>query len=260
MKMRLIIILFLYLFHFPVSLIAQDIPERPVPPRLVNDFVSLLSESQLNALESKLRQYHDTTTTQIAVVIIPTTNGYPVSEYAFELGEAWGVGQKGTDNGVVILVATDDRDLFIATGYGMEGVLPDAYVKQIVENYMKPAFREGAFYEGIDAATSQIILLAAGEYQGTPPRKSKPAPWFIILLILFFFLFPFFRAYRNASQYAAMNDVPLWTAWILLNQARRTHQGRYSGWSSGGGFGGGGSSFGGFGGGSFGGGGAGGSW
>jgi uncharacterized protein len=241
---------------------AQDLPPRPDPPRLVNDFASLLSNEQVEALERKLVAYDDSTSTQVAVVIIHSTNGYPISQYAFELGESWGVGSQGKDNGVVMLIASDDRDIFIATGYGLEGALPDALVKRIIENDIKPAFRQGLFYEGISNATDNIILLAMGEYKGEPrERQPEPFPWLAIPIILAIFAIPFLIAIRNAREYAAINDVPFWTAWLLLNQARRTHRGRYSGWSSGGGFGGSsGGGFGGFGGGSFGGGGAGGSW
>ncbi len=242
--------------------VAQDLPPRPDPPRLVNDYASLLSNEEVDALERKLVAYDDSTSTQVAVVIIHSTNGYPISQYAFELGESWGVGSQGKDNGVVMLIASDDRDIFIATGYGLEGALPDAMVKRIIENDIKPAFRQGMFYEGISTATDNIILLARGEYRGEAhKREPEPFPWLAIPIILAIFAIPFLIAIRNAREYAAINDVPFWTAWMLLNQARRTHRGRYTGWSSGGGFGGGGGGgFGGFGGGSFGGGGAGGSW
>jgi uncharacterized protein len=156
-----------------------------------------------------------------------------------------------------VLVAVDDRDIFIATGYGLEGALPDALVKRIIENDAKPAFRQNNYYEGLNAATANIILLAKGEYKGGA-KKSKPLPWIIMLLLFLVFMLPFGIAMRNARQYSSLNGVSFLTAWMLLNQARRTHQGRYGG---GGGFGGGSSGgFGGFGGGSFGGGGAGGSW
>jgi uncharacterized protein len=244
-------------FLITLSLVAQEFPEQPNPPRLVNDYAKILSPQELSTLESKLVAYNDTTSTQIAIVIINSTKGYPIDQYAFELGEEWGVGQQGKGNGVMVLVAVDDRDIFIATGYGLEGALPDALVKRIIENDAKPAFRQNNYYEGLNAATANIILLAKGEYKGGA-KKSKPLPWIIMLLLFLVFMLPFGIAMRNARQYSSLNGVSFLTAWMLLNQARRTHQGRYGG---GGGFGGGSSGgFGGFGGGSFGGGGAGGSW
>ena len=240
---------------------AQEFPEMPDPPRLVNDYASVLSETQRNSLEQKLVAFDDSTSTQIAIVIINSTKGYPISSYAVELGEKWGVGRDGKDNGVMILVAIQDRDIFIATGYGLEGALPDALVKRIIENDIKPAFREGSYFEGLDLASTNMLLLSRGEYKGEK-RKPKSFPWIIVPIILFFVFLPGAIAVRNARQYSALNDVPFWTAWMLLNQAKRTHSGRYGGWTSGGGgFGGSsGGGFGGFGGGGFGGGGAGGSW
>jgi uncharacterized protein len=206
--------------------------------------------------------YNDSTSTQIAVVMLSSLDGYPIEDYAFELGERWGVGQKGKNNGVVVLIAKDDRKVFIATGYGMEGVMPDGLVKRIVETDIKPAFRAGDYYGGIDRATDSMIRLAAGEYQAEPQgQKDKPPPvLFIILFILFMTLFMIFKA-RSVRNYANVNSIPFWTAWMLLNQARKSHRGTWGGFSGGGGWsGGGGGGFGGFGGGSFGGGGAGGSW
>jgi uncharacterized protein len=240
---------------------AQDFPEMPNPPKLVNDYASVLSDTQRNSLEQKLVAFDDSTSTQIAIAIINSTKGYPISSYAVELGENWGVGRDGKDNGVMILVAIEDRDIFIATGYGLEGALPDALVKRIIENDIKPAFREGSYFEGLDRASTNMLLLSRGEYKAEK-RKPKSFPWIIVPIILFFLLLPGAIAVRNARQYSALNDVPFWTAWMLLNQAKRTHSGRYGGWTSGGGgFGGSsGGGFGGFGGGGFGGGGAGGSW
>jgi len=242
-------------------LVAQDFPPMANPPKLVNDYASILSEAQRNSLEQKLVAFDDSTSTQIAIVIINSTNGYSISNYAVELGEKWGVGRDGKDNGVMMVVAIQDRDIFIATGYGLEGALPDALVKRIIENDIKPAFKQESYFEGLDLASTNLLLLSRGEYKGEK-RKPKSFPWIILLVILFFVLLPGVVAVKNAKQYSALNDVPFWTAWMLLNQARRTHSGRYGGWTSGGGgFGGSsGGGFGGFGGGSFGGGGAGGSW
>ncbi len=260
MKFRLILVIFIF---FGVAAVAQKFPEPQSPPRLVNDYIGALTKSELQSLEAKLLSYNDTTSTEVAVVIIESTDGYPIDDYTFRLGEKWGIGRADKDNGVLVLVALGDRDIFIATGYGMEGVLPDAIVKRIIENDIKPAFRAGDYYGGLDAATTDIILAARGEYTGSGSRAAKKFPWFIIPIFLLIFIIPVMVATRKAKRYAALNDIPFWTAWMLLNQASRTHR-RSSGgpWGGGGGWssGGGGGGFGGFGGGSFGGGGAGGSW
>src|SRR4030095_1964890 len=114
---------FLLILLLPFSGFTQDFPEKPSPPRLVNDFTNTLSGEEINSLENKLIIYNDTTSTQIAIVMIHSLDGYPIDDYTFQLAEKWGIGQKGKNNGVLLLVAKDDRKIFIATGYGMEGVM-----------------------------------------------------------------------------------------------------------------------------------------
>ncbi|HOM41897.1 MAG TPA: TPM domain-containing protein, partial [Bacteroidales bacterium] len=115
----------LFIFLFFSAIYAQDVPDRPYPPRLVNDFAGLLTGDEANALERKLVAFNDTTSTQIAIVIVKDLAGYAISDYAQRLGEKWGVGQKGFDNGIVIVVKpktlTSRGEVFIATGYGLEG-------------------------------------------------------------------------------------------------------------------------------------------
>jgi len=120
---------------------AQKIHERPVNDSLVNDFAGVLTKSQKNTLEYKLRYFHDTTSNQIVVVTLNSLDGYDPASYAFALGEQWGIGQKDFNNGIVILVkpkysSSDKGQIFIATGYGLEPVIPDATGKRIVEKEM----------------------------------------------------------------------------------------------------------------------------
>jgi uncharacterized protein len=114
------IILLLLLVVQAGRIVAQNIPARPSPPRLVNDFADMLSPSEEQQLEQKLDAYADSTSTQIAIVTITTLEGAPVQEYAAQLGYKWGVGQKDKHNGVVILISKEDRKGFIATGYSVE--------------------------------------------------------------------------------------------------------------------------------------------
>ena len=113
---KYLLILFLLVFG---TLKAVEFPPSPNPPRLVNDFTNTLSPRETEALEEKLLRFNDTTSTQIAVVIVNTIDGYPLESYAFELGEKWGIGNKGKNNGALLLVVLQDRKLFIATGYGL---------------------------------------------------------------------------------------------------------------------------------------------
>jgi uncharacterized protein len=256
-------------FHFVIAFlllslagIAQQYPERPNPPRLVNDFTGTLQPEEVSRLEDKLLAYNDSTSTQIAIVMISSLDGYPVDDYAITLAERWGIGQKAKDNGVLIFIAKDDRKIFIPTGYGMEGVMPDALVKRIIENDIKPYFKQGQYYEGLDKGTDSMFQLAAGEYQAEPRKQEKP-PMLLIAAIIMFVILMIFSRINSVRSYSSLNGISFWAAWELLNQARRSHHGTWGGFSGRGGGswgGGGGGGFGGFGGGSFGGGGAGGSW
>jgi len=255
--------LFLILFFLTGISIGQNFPEKPEPPRLVNDFAGVLSASETAALENKLVIYNDTTSTQIAIVLIKSLDGYPIDDYTIRLGEKWGVGSSKHNNGVLMLAAIEDRKIFIATGYGLEGALPDALVKRIVENDIKPHFKEGNYYGGLDSGVDQIISLARGEYKGEGtknPGKEFPISGLLIFLVIIFFIL--MMKVRSAKSYAHRNNLGFWAAWALLNAASSRQRGSWGGFTSGGGGfgGGGGGGFGGFGGGSFGGGGAGGSW
>ena len=147
---------------------AQQIDVVPPQDRLVNDRAGMLSASQVQQLEQKLRRYADTTSTQIVVVTIPSLDGAPASMYATQLGREWGVGQQGQDNGVVILVSEGDREVFIATGYGLEGAIPDAIASRIVRNIIRPAFRQGDFFAGLDRASDALIEAGSSR----PPKRS----------------------------------------------------------------------------------------
>ena len=263
MKQKILITLFILLSA--LHLFGQEIPPRPNPPRLVNDFTGTLTESEVSALENKLVATSDSSGVQIAVVMLSTLDGYPISDYAFKLAEQWGIGQKGKNNGALLLISLNEHTLFIAPGYGLEGAMPDAYCKQIIDNDITPYFKKQQYYEGIDAGTTQMMNLARGDYQPTAPHRKGEHHFPIggFLMIAVFIVIFFFARIRSVSRYSSLNNVPFWVAWGLLNAASGRSRGRWSDFNSGGGgFGGGsgGGGFGGFGGGSFGGGGAGGSW
>ena len=229
----------------------------------------MLSSDEERLLEAKLEAYNDTTSTQIVVVSLPDLDGADAGQYATELGEAWGVGQGGKDNGAVILVSRDDRQVFIATGYGLEGAIPDAIAGRIYRNIIVPNFREGRFYAGLNEATDALIAAARGEYEADAPRRGdrgdggiNVATLFIFFIILFFVINALRKGGRggggkgNGRRYRRGRGLPPVIIW--------GGGGGFGGGSSGGGFGGfgggGGGGFGGFGGGGFGGGGAGGGW
>lgn len=270
-KMKQIIIsLFLFLFAF--SVFAQDIPEKPNPPRLVNDMANVLSDQEKQQLESELVQFNDETTSQICIVTLPTLNGMEISDLAFKIGEKWGVGQKGKNNGIVIVYKPKSQgekgQVFIAIGYGLEGVIPDAVAnRNVVNSAMIPHFRENDVYGGLSAGTKVLKSLALGEFTAADYQKKTGGKksgkdsggGFILVILIIIILVSIFRGGRG-GHYNSGGSLPFWLAMGLLSGNRGG--GSFGGFSGGsGGFGGGGGGgFGGFGGGSFGGGGAGGSW
>ena len=241
-----------------VKLVAQPLPPAPNPPRLVNDFTGILSPDQREALERKLVEFDDSSSNQIAVIIVTSTNGEDPGDYATRIGRAWGVGNKQFNNGVVLLIAKDDRKVFIAPGTGLESALPDITCKEIIETEIVPNFRQNDFYRGIDEGTDAIIKATRGEYQ--PPagyadrgRKGGGSKLFLIIVIIIVIII-LSNINRGGGGSFMSRRGSIW--WFPT--------GGFGGGGSSGGWGGGGSSggggFGGFGGGGFGGGGSGGSW
>ncbi|MDB5281619.1 MAG: hypothetical protein JWO06_694 [Bacteroidota bacterium] len=230
------------------------IPERPRPPRLVNDFAGMLSSGENQQLENKLKAFNDSTSTQIAIVIINSLDGMEKGQYATELAEKRGVGDKKTDNGVLLLISKGDRQMFIATGRGVEEFLPDAVCERIFQEVIKPAFKAAKYYQGLDAATDEMMQRLRGTFvnENQGRHKKGPIPFTFIIFAIFIIIVIISSFFRNNGGGGNTISSGGWIAGALLGSAL-----------GGGGGGGGGSSdsgFGGFGGGSFGGGGAGGSW
>ena len=251
------------------SAFAQDIPDAPNPPKLVNDFANVLSKAEEQKLESELVQFARSSSTQILIVTVKSLNGNDISDFAFQLGEKWGVGQKGKDNGVIVLfkpkTANEQGRVFVAVGYGLEGIIPDATAnRDIVQNEMIPRFKQGDTFGGLYRGTKVIMGLAskeftAQEYNEKVSEGGGGFPFGFLLFLIFFFIIPIFRSRRRRYYTAGKNSsLPFWLVMggMMGSSNRGGSWNNFSGGS--GGFGGGG--FGGFGGGSFGGGGAGGSW
>lgn len=258
-------LLFTILFLAQVFLgLSQNIPERPSPPRLVNDYTNTLTPDQKATLEQKLVAYDDSTSNQVVVVIVPTTNDYAPVDYATKLGRAWGVGNKKTNNGVVLLVAKDDRKVFISPGYGLEGVLPDITSKAIIDNEITPNFKNDDFYKGLDLGTTAIFKAAAGEYkapEGYRKKKGKGGGSIFGIIIIIFIIIMLVAGRgggRGGGGMFSRRGFGGLAEGVILGSLL-SGGGRGGGWGGGGG-GSGGGGFGGFGGGSFGGGGSGGSW
>ena len=241
----------LLVLFFGTGLRAQ-LPSPTYPPRLVNDYTGTLSASQISTLERKLVAYNDSTSTQILVLLVDNLQGYSVEQYATEIGHSWGVGQKGKNNGAVILVkpkkGSERGQVNISPGYGMEEYVTDATAKRIIEKEMIPAFKENDYYTGINNAVNVIMDLCSGKFSQDEYADGDGFPLWLIILFIIAIMVVFSKFSCGGQNYSGGGTR---TIWIPMG-----------GGFGGGGFGGGGHSggFGGFGGGGFGGGGASGSW
>lgn len=258
-----LLILWVLAFHFPVNgqntvPLSEIIKKRPVPIHYVHDYANAISETQEQVLNEKLRRFDDSTSVQIAVLLVNSLEGRKIEEVGLEIGRTWGVGNKGMDNGVVVIASIQDRKIRIETGSDVERYVTDYRASEIIDNSIKPNFRQQLYYEGLDHATSDIIASVQGKY--TPPKNyhknKRGAPGgFIQLMVMMFIIFIIIAI---ISKKGGGNGGMLsrrgyrdWTPPIITNWG--------GGGSSGGGGGGGGWS-GGFGGGGFSGGGASGDW
>ena len=236
----------------------------PKPAKYFNDYANVVSSDTARQLNQTLEGFEKQTSSQIVVAVFPKMQSdSSIEDYTQRIAQNWGVGQKSNNNGAVLFVFIQDRKMFIQVGYGLEATLPDALCKRIVEDEIKPRFRQGNFGAGLSAGIDAMMRATRGEYKGTgrtagQRRGSRGNP--IIGLIVMVGLVLFFGALARALVRASRGTVfrragrSTWSGW--------TWGGGGGGWSGGGGGGGSWSSGGGFsgGGGSFGGGGAGGSW
>ncbi|MDP3352593.1 MAG: TPM domain-containing protein [Flavobacteriaceae bacterium] len=235
-----------------------SIPPKPEKQTSVYDEVGILSSSEKSHLEQKLIQYYDSTSTQVVVAIIPTLKGEEIALYATEWAHQWGIGQAKEDNGVFLLVVTEDKKLTIRTGYGVEHLLTDALSKRIISQIITPEFKAGSYFNGIDKGTNAIIQVLKGEYKNKYEKKERGdnPPFFLIVIIILIVIFAFSSKNNKSDPFNNKGNKNRSAADSLLTAILLSSLGR----SGGGGSGGFGSGGGGFGGGGFGGGGASGGW
>jgi uncharacterized protein len=166
------------------------------PASFVADYAGVLEPAQISALENKLSRFQATSSNEIAVVTIKSLEGDTIENFAEKLFADWGIGKEKEDNGVLLLVAISDRQMRIETGYGLEGALPDATAYRIINDILKPAFRNNDYYGGIDKATDKIIAATSGEYS-PEAAATDSSGWSLknlsfdalfFLIIIFFYL------------------------------------------------------------------------
>ena len=248
-----------YLSPFTMKAQTGWLPEKT--NRLVNDYSGILSDGQRNTLEQRLVAFNDSTSNQILIILTPTLGGDDENAVAQRIGQTWGVGQQEFNNGLVILLKSKSEEenfgaVAIATGYGLEGVLPDVACKHIIDNEMIPELKEGDYYEAIVAALDIIEPLASGEYSYAEYRAHERRSAllglgiFVGLIALVAGLL-FYYAKKHPDQWKGGGNGGSGTGGgiFLGDFPIGFGGGRSGGWSGGGGFGG-------FGGGGFGGGGA----
>lgn len=227
----------------------------PVLKNYANDQTSSLNSSELYNLESKLKSFDDSTSNQVVFLMMNTLDGYPLESFCYETAAKNQIGSKKNNNGVLLFVAKEDRKMRIEVGYGLEGALPDALASSILRNEVRPYFKSGDYYAGVNAGLEAIILATKGEYKGEPKSKGKGTGIPFIFIVIIFIIIAVLSGKGGKGGGGGL--LPLL---ILSSMGGSRGRGGFGGGSSWGGSGGGG--FGGFsgGGGSFGGGGSSGSW
>jgi len=250
----------------------SQVPQRPSPPRLVNDLAGILSPDEVSQLESKLTAFANKTSNQIVIVTMNDLGGMSRQQMSYSIGEQWKVGQKKFDNGLVILIKPKTSDSYgetdIATGYGLEGALPDAICKRIIYLKMIPEFKQNQYYKGIVSALDVIMPIAAGEYSSDEyaaksDQGSAAGAIIVIVFVILFIIISIARKGKGPTNFGGGDKRGPGLLEMMILGSMLSGRGGRSGGFGGGSFGGGGfggSGFGGFGGGGFGGGGAGGSW
>jgi uncharacterized protein len=151
---------------------SADVPVPALKAR-VTDLTGTLNAQQKSELEGRIAAYETRRGSQIAVLLLPTTKPEEIEQYSIRVAEAWKIGRKGVDDGLILIVAKDDRRLRIEVGYGLEGAIPDAIAKRVIEERITPRFRDGDFYGGVRDGVDQLIKLAEGE-KLPPPQASAP--------------------------------------------------------------------------------------
>ncbi len=171
--MRRLWIALLLLLLVPCTALAIDVPKLQ---SRVTDLAGLLTPEQITALDTKLKDLEQTDSTQIAILIIPSLEGEPLEDYSIRVATAWRLGQKGRDNGALLIVAMKERKVRIEVGYGLEPTLTDALSRRIIQDELVPHFREHDYFGGIDAAVTAMIKVVRGVYQAPPATSSSRRP------------------------------------------------------------------------------------
>ncbi len=250
------ILLFILVIVAVFNASAQKSIPKPVPARLVVDNANILTAAEQETLEKKLVALDDSTTNQIAIVTVKSLNGEAIEDVAVATFRDWGIGNKKSRNGVLVLVAIEDRKIRIEVGYGLEGAIPDVTANDIINNDIKPNFKQGNYYEGLNTAIDNLSKAAAGEYHVAREKQSSGKGGGSLLGIIIIVIIAIVLLSRGGGRGGTGGGgSDFFTPFIIGSMLGGSSRG--GGWSGGDSGGGG---FGGFGGGGSGGGGASGGW
>jgi uncharacterized protein len=239
-----------------VAITALAAPSFPALTGRVVDPANLFDQATEARLTAKLADLEAKTTTQLVVVTLPSLQDYDIADYGYQLGRHWGIGQKGTNNGAILIVAPNERRVRIEVGYGLEGMLTDAVTRLIITNAILPRFRTGDFAGGVERGVDDIIQVLAGDAEdfkrraaehGGRPSGGEGLSFFVVVIIILVIWFLIFRAQSSQPRFGRRSrSGPIFLP-PIGGGGWQSGSGRGGGWSGGGGggFSGGGGSFGG---------------
>lgn len=202
-------------------LLGTALAQVEVPPLRapVTDLTQTLTAEQITALDLRLREFERRRGSQIAILLVPTTQPETIEQYAIRVAETWQLGRRGVDDGVLLLVATEDRAVRIEVGYGLEGALPDVMANRIIQQVIVPRFREGDYFGGLSAALDRIIALLEGEPLPASERRDRSVGdelgallplLFVIVFVGGALLRTFFGSFGSATVTGAMSGALVW--------------------------------------------------
>jgi uncharacterized protein len=223
-------ILILLFFEIVVPLHGQDLVNVPKISSYVTDQTGTLGSQETQALESKLQNLEESKGSQIIVLLIPSTYPEEIEQFGIRVADTLRIGREGIDDGVILIVAKEDRRVRIEVGYGLEGAIPDAYAKRIIEQIIIPDFRDGQYYSGINHGVDAIITLIEGEELPLPEARAgeeiadQRGPMIFMLLIIMIVVLPIVKAmFGNKTQSKRGRIITfiiaLGLGWLIINFA-----------------------------------------
>jgi uncharacterized protein len=195
--------------------------EFPAPKGFVNDFADIMTSEQESQLETALTEFEKTKGHEISVVTIGSLQEVTIEEFANELFEEWGIGEKDLDNGLLFLIAPTERQLRIEVGYGLEGVMTDVKSSRVIQDIAVPEFQKGSFGEGIMQSVNMIMQITSGEIVDIPEQKSGPEAYIFMFFFSFFFIYVMAASMRKEKwktkvMHRITVTMPLAIIWFMV--------------------------------------------